>query len=605
MVIRQHRQPRARSWVITAAMAVLVMSLIVIGGGPALAAPSTPPTISNAPSAPQTPAGYDKASESDVRVYGVPPTALRLKPGQRPPAGYTAVQKQLCVPKQVGAPSMGQNCTSTAFAIKTVGGPVGGTVNPNNGGTYGFDETCERLSRNTGSWKNPLNWNRKITGNIAEQGCKLANVLTHPNEALQAMWRTGFGKAVKGMIAGVADGFGILLNGWFSTPAPKLANSNYLTILQSYFWIFQVAFLFGSLMLASIRIAMAAPGGETAETLGVAKIVARTVYATAVMPTIITLATVVGDAVAIWLLNESTGGDLGGKVKTMLLADNSSWAPGWVLMIAIFGMLGALAQVILLIIRQAFLIVIVGFMPFAAAGSGSGMGESAYEKMRNWAWAFVLFKPAAAAIMACAFWAADGGNDISKFNGLVLLTVAAAALPALLRAIGVSNDTAGSGLGAGSALAGLGVSAGAAIATGGTSLAAQGGGKALSMMGGRGGGGSQGGYLGQAGGTGSKSRGDGGGARTLSPAATGHSSGGAGGGGAGTRPAAPAAGGGRHAASSAGGAQQRGRSRAAGPAGGSGVRSAAQAGARSAAPSSTATVSSRIPRSSAASDVAR
>ena len=525
-------------------VAVLLSALMVMAAPIASAQEPAPAPI------PAAPEGFTLVDEEQRTANDLPEGALLLGDGVRPPAGYTSVQRQVagtCRSIPLGNGASTQVCKSFSYAIPE-NGPTGAPVPETGGaapgtpalpavgtgdpgsGTYGFDETCEDMTKDTGSWLSPSQAALKIFANVTEQGCKVANVITHPGDALAKMWDSQFGKTVKSMIAGVADGFGTLLNWWFSIPTPKLANADYLTVLQAYMLPIQAGVLLASIMIAVIRVVLAHSGGEGAASQELTKIIVRTIFASALFGVAITAGTTIADSVSLWLLNESSGGDLGEKVKAMLLDDNSTWGPGWILLISILGMAGTLFQALLLVIRQAFLIVIVGFLPMAASGSGTGMGSSAYQKMINWTVAFILFKPVAAGIMATAFWAADPGSDASKLQGLMLLSVAAVALPAVMRVLGVSSSNSGSGLGAaGPMLAGAGMAA--AVASGGTSMAVKAGmsGGKAALGGLSGGGGSQGGYSGQAAGSG---------ARQMSAASVGNTSsrGGSGNGGGGSRP---------------------------------------------------------------------
>lgn len=561
------------------------------------------------------PSGFQYVTAQDAADYKIPTTALVLTGDQKPPAGYSMVQKS-------------KSCTTLKPSLSATGGPPtlvtekcgdarqfaipSGTPAPTDtekafdanvpkspgldtsgsgdgGGTYGFDAVCERMSKNKGSWLAPTQAITRAIGNVAEQTCKVSNVVSHPTDALAAMWKTSFGKAVKSMISGVADGWGAVLNWWFTIPTPKLAGTQYLTTLQAWFAPLQIAALTISLMIASVRIAMAMPGGETAESLEVAKVLMRSVFAIALLPTMITLGTIATDAIALWLIRESGGDDLGGKVRSMLIDDNSTWGPGWVLVIAIMGLVGAITQAVLLVIRQAFLMVIVGVIPLAATASGSSFGRNSFETMRNWAIAFVLFKLGAAAIMACAFWAADPASDISKLQGLILLTVAAVSFPALLRVIGVSNDGAGGG---GGSMMPMLAGGAMALASGGTSMAAKAGGAAIGAMGGAGksmgGGGGGGGYAGPAPKSGAREMKG----ANISPSSGGQSggqSGGSGSGGKGTGSApAPRV----ESAKSSGG----GRTAPGSPDGGSKAQRASSGGGQSGPPP--ATVGSQIPQRS-------
>lgn len=502
-----------------------------------------PASAQETSSVPAAPAGYEFVGADDLKAQNLPAGAITLGglAGATPkplPPGYTMVQRELtCVSIPLGGGQSTKACPTVTYAVPE-GGPteapqapalpeIGGGA-PGEG-TYGFDEQCESMTQDTGSWTSISGAMRKIFANPGEQVCKLANVVSHPGDALQKMWESGFGKNVKSLVAGVADGWGTMINWWFTTPSPALSDANYLTVLQSYMLPIQAVVLIISIFVACIRVALAQSGNESAAAMDLVRTFVRTITSVTLFGVAIGLAIQVSDGLSLWLLTESGGNDLGAKVQAMMIDDTSTWGPGWVLLIALFGMLGALVQVVLLVVRMAFLMVIVGTLPVAAAASGTEMGSQSYEKMRNWAIAFILFKPASAAIMATAFWAADPSSDVTKLQGLILLTVAAVALPALLRVLNVSSASSGSPM----ALAGMaagGAALGAAAMTGGTSAAVMGATRAAKAAGGavtR----SQGGYGGKAPGTG----GGGGGGSGGGGGGGGGRGGGGGGGGARTR----------------------------------------------------------------------
>ena len=504
-----------------AALVVLIASASLIG---ALAQPASAQDTT-APAIPAAPQGYELVGADDLEANNLPAGSITLgglggtTPKPLPP-GYTMVQRELtCITVPLGGGQSTQSCPTVTYAVPE-GGPteapqapalpeIGGGA-PGEG-TFGFDQQCESMTQNTGSWASVSGALRKIFANPSEQVCKLANVVSHPGDALQKMWDSAFGKNVKSLIAGVADGWGTMINWWFTTPSPALSDANYLTVLQTYMLPIQGAVLVISIFVACIRVALAQSGNENAAAMDLVRTFVRTITSMSLFGVAIGLAIQVSDGISLWLLSESGGNDLGTKVQAMMIDDTSTWGPGWVLLIALFGMLGALVQVVLLVVRMAFLMVIVGVLPVAAAASGTEMGSQSYEKMRNWAIAFILFKPASAAIMATAFWAADPSSDVTKLQGLILLTVAAVALPALLRVLNVSTASSGSPM----ALAGMaagGAALGMAAMSGGTSAAVMGAARAAKSTGGvvtR----SQGGYGGQAPGTGGGGGGGGGGGR--------------------------------------------------------------------------------------------
>ncbi|MGV9865708.1 hypothetical protein [Rhodococcus koreensis] len=465
-----------------AALALCLVALVAASVAAAFAAPAAAQDPARIPAAPE---GYSLVDEPTRQANNLPEGAILLgAAGQAKPtpAGYTTVERQgqgSCTTIPLGGGATTQVCATTTYAVPESGPaeaqpttpelPPVGTGAPGEG-TFGFDEYCESMTKDTGSWLQPSQIVRKLIANPGEQVCKVANVVSHPGDALQKMWDSQFGKNVKSLVAGVADGWGTMLNWWFTTPSPVLSDAQYLDVLQSYMLPIQGFVLVLSIIVACIRIAVAQNGTEAVPAMDLVRTFVRTIMSMTVFGVALGLGIQISDGIAIWLLTESGGTDLGAKVEGMLIDDNSTWGPGWVLFIALFGMFGAFMQTVLLVVRQAFLMVIVGLLPVAAAASGTEMGSQSYEKMRNWAIAFVLFKPAAAAVMAVAFWAADPQSDVTKLQGLILLTVAAVALPALLRVLNVSTSNSGSPTAVLGPAAGAGAMAGM-LASGGTSAA--------------------------------------------------------------------------------------------------------------------------------------
>ena len=454
------------------------IAAIVLAAVTGLAMPTGVASAQEA-SVPAPPEGYTLVSQDDLKAKNLPagaidlglktPTTNSVKPA---PPGYVQVVRPFCLTVTTGV----QTCSDFVYGVPESGPQVGQPTSDapvlpevgtgaETGGTYGYNDACERMNPSS-PYIPPIG--RLIQSGL-ENACKVTNVVTHPGDALGKMWESEFGKTVKSLIAGVADGWGTMLNWFFNQASPALADAQYLDILQSYFLPIQAVLLVLSVILACIRIVLAQSGTETVAAMDLMRTLVRTIVSVGLFGVGLTLAIQMADAFSVWLITASGGTDLSTKVDAMLLSDNSTWGPGWVLMIALFGMAGAFIQTVLLVVRQAFLMVIVGVLPLAAAASSTEIGSSSYEKMRNWAIAFVLLKPAVASVLAVAFWAADPGSDVARLQGLILLTVAAVAMPALLRMMNVSSSGGGSGMmGAAAGLAG-----GAALAAaGGVGLAA-------------------------------------------------------------------------------------------------------------------------------------
>ncbi|GAB3866208.1 hypothetical protein GCM10029963_78220 [Micromonospora andamanensis] len=134
-----------------------------------------------------------------------------------------------------------------------------------------------------------------------------------------------------------------------------------------------------------------------------------------------------------------------------------------------------MVQLLMLLARNAGLVLLAGLLPLAAASGISGSGQAVRNRYLTWLLALVLYKPAAATIYAAVFWLIGDGQTLTDvLTGLVMFCMAIVALPALLRLIapGVSVlSSGGSASGAGVAA----VSAAGQVASGAVRLSNSGG----------------------------------------------------------------------------------------------------------------------------------
>lgn len=315
--------------------------------------------------------------------------------------------------------------------------------------------------------------------------------------------------------------------------------------------------------------------------------------------TVVALLTAAGDSFSVWLLDgsltcsiqDSHGSCFGGSMLALLaLTTNpANGALGSILIIVLglFAVFAALAQIFLMIVRGGMLVILAGALPFSAAATNTEAGRSMFRKTAGWLLAFIAYKPAAAIVYATAFKLAgtsvfrdDGTGLISIITGLTLMGVALVALPALMKLVvpAVSAVSAGGGGMAGAGMAGAAMLPTGAAASG--KLFGGDGGTAGSPPSGAGPGGA--GRSGAAGPSGSTGGGGSGGAAVSGPGAAGGSAGAAG---AGARAGAAGGGGGAVAAGAAGGPV--GMAAGAGVEVAAGVVTAAKGAAASAAESST------------------
>lgn len=366
-------------------------------------------------------------------------------------------------------------------------------------------------------------------GGICDAGGNPVTAVTSfAGDKVNEMWDSQFGDIVKSFLEAMAQVLTMAMTWWIKLPNPDLANSTPLQAITEYTGWIQLALLTASVIFMAIKLAAAKRHALLNEAEETYKALARTVFATTMFASIIALATLAGDRFAEWIVDDTSNKDPIGMVNSMLAVSAFTGAsPGLLFVIGLVGILGALAQAALLVVRQGLLIVAVAAVPVAAAASGTSTGSQSYQKLVSWILAFLLFKPIGALVYAMAFLSAQDSARITEGQtptadqfqqsliGIILLALAAAVLPALQRLIAPAVAAVGSG-GSGAAATGMALMAGAAAFTGGKSMAAgksagAGSKSAGAFSGGPGGGNSGGSFAGGGGGGGGGSRGGGGG----------------------------------------------------------------------------------------------
>lgn len=301
---------------------------------------------------------------------------------------------------------------------------------------------------------------------LINAACTMSKGLGKAAEALKG---TVFAKIINDMIAGFEKMLMWSLSWWITLPSPNLSGDGMMQLTQKiydYTFYIQLLGLTASVMFVGFRM-LQTQQGIVEESEDFFRTLIRAVFGTAILGSILALATKASDAFSTWLLKSSIGSaDAGQLVKNMVKLDLLTNHLGYSVMglILFFGVIGALVQLVLLVVRQAMLIVVVSAIPVAAASSGTGVGSSAYQKMMAWLVAFLLFKPVGALVYMIAFTAGRTSekNPYLALLSVILLTLAALVLPALLRLVSPAVGTMGGSGGAG-LIGGL-IGGGAALA---------------------------------------------------------------------------------------------------------------------------------------------
>lgn len=255
------------------------------------------------------------------------------------------------------------------------------------------------------------------------------------------------GDVLSGIAQAVTDGVKWMVTStatwWLRIPSPDLSGEPAVTAMQHWLLPVTAAVAVAGVITAGARMAptrranplLDVSGGlltlAAASTLGLA---AATVLLRA------------GDAWSAWVLQTSTGGQFTHRL-TLLLTLGGGAAPAVVLVFGVIAIVLSLVQAVLMLFRQAALIILAGILPLAAAGSIAPLTRAWVRKESSWMLALICYKPAAAAVYATAFtMIGSGGSPRTMVMGFVVLLLSVLTLPALMKFFTWTTGTiAGSG----------------------------------------------------------------------------------------------------------------------------------------------------------------
>ncbi|MBF6170283.1 hypothetical protein [Nocardia blacklockiae] len=334
------------------------------------------------------------------------------------------------------------------------------------GQQYGFDPACNEIHDDLDGLGLP----GISLGDAASAACKAGNAATHPGDAASAVrdkaWDSTFGKVVDSLMNGLGQALILALTFWMKVPNERISDGGALfQKINDYTYQAQILLLMVSVILSGARLAEARRGAALNEAGESFRMFARVVFSSWMLGAVIVAGTQASDRFSAWVIQDATDGNAKNIAEFMVkTAKLQAFSPGLVLIIAVVGLLGALAQIVLAIVRQGLLVVAAGMLPLAAAASGTGMGKQSYPKLLSWIIAFMLWKPVAAIVYMIAFIAVGNTDELTSTAGLpdaeqaqrmlvaiVLLCSVAFVLPALMRLVAPTVamiGTGGSGLGA-------------------------------------------------------------------------------------------------------------------------------------------------------------
>lgn len=248
---------------------------------------------------------------------------------------------------------------------------------------------------------------------------------------------------------------------WVQIPSPNLAAEPAVTRIQQWLLPITAAVAVGGVVAAGARMALTRRANPLLDvTGGLLTIAAVSTLGTAA----ITLLLQAGDAWSTWILQVSTGGHFTQRMDLVLQLGGGA-AAAVVLVFGLIAIVMSLIQAILMLFRQAALLILAGVLPLAAAGSIAPMTRAWVRKVTAWTLALICYKPAAAAVYATAFtMVGSGRSPRTALMGFVMMLLSVLMLPALMKFFTWTTGTIGSSGGGGGQL--LGAATMGAIALG-------------------------------------------------------------------------------------------------------------------------------------------
>jgi hypothetical protein len=255
------------------------------------------------------------------------------------------------------------------------------------------------------------------------------------------------GDVLSGIAQAVTDGVKWIVTStatwWLRIPSPDLSGEPAVTAMQHWLLPVTAAVAVAGVIAAGARMALTRRANPLLDVSGgLLTLAAASTLGLAAASLLLKA----GDAWSAWVLQASTGGQFTHRL-TLLLTLGGGAAPAVVLVFGVIAIVLSMVQAVLMLFRQAALIVLAGVLPLAAAGSIAPLTRAWVRKISSWMLALICYKPAAAAVYATAFtMIGSGGGPRTMVMGFVMLLLSVFTLPALMKFFTWTTGTiAGSG----------------------------------------------------------------------------------------------------------------------------------------------------------------
>ncbi|MEU8309850.1 hypothetical protein AB0C84_40395 [Actinomadura sp. NPDC048955] len=239
--------------------------------------------------------------------------------------------------------------------------------------------------------------------------------------------------ALEALAHSIQEAIGWVITGtftwWVQVPSPDLQDEAAVYTIQGWMMPIATAVAVMAVIVAGGKMAITGKANSLTDVGQGLVTIAATGAIGVIVPTLLLQA---GDAWSSWVISTSADGDFVRRlVETIAMAG----APvGLINVLGVFGLLMAIVQALLMVFRQASIIVLAGMLPLASAGTLAPKTRVWFTKITGWGLAFVFYKPAAAAIYAIAITMVGKGSDIRTiFVGYAMMALSLIALPVLMK----------------------------------------------------------------------------------------------------------------------------------------------------------------------------
>jgi hypothetical protein len=239
--------------------------------------------------------------------------------------------------------------------------------------------------------------------------------------------------ALNGIASAIQSGIAWIvqdsIDWWVKIPSPDLAAEPAVGRLQQWMLPFAVAVAVLGLIIAGGKMALTRKASPLIDTGSGLVTIAATAAVGVLLPSLLLQA---GDAWSNWVLNASTGGQFASRLTELLTLGGAS--PAVVVVLGIVAIIISAIQAVLMLFRQASLVILAGVLPLAAAGTLNPATRPGFKKVTGWMAALIFYKPAAAAVYAAAFTMIGTGKDVRTIlMGFAMVFMSLLALPVLMR----------------------------------------------------------------------------------------------------------------------------------------------------------------------------